>query len=210
MTDTSLVGRVLAIFGRGLDIQLYGHLELLARPTQNIDPKITQDTFQSHRDIFRHHCPGHDLRLKRILPKKLQALPTLEDVARRAGTSVATAGRALGGYGKVAQATRDRILVAARELNYYPNVLARSMKQRLGLTIGLIVGNICNSFFSTAVRAIESTVSRHGYKVIVCNTDESTEMELIYARALMELRVDGIIVSPTANENGEVSWPSGK
>jgi len=129
MTDTSLVGRVLAIFGRGLDIQLYGHLELLARPTQNIDPKITQDTFQSHRDIFRHHCPGHDLRLKRILPKKLQALPTLEDVARRAGTSVATAGRALGGYGKVAPVTRDRILGAARELNYYANAVARSIKQ---------------------------------------------------------------------------------
>ena len=105
----------------------------------------------------------------------------------------------------MAPATRDRILVAARELNYYPNVLARSMKQRSGLTIGLIVGNICNSFFSTVVRAIESTVFRHGYKVIVCNTDESIEMELIHARALMEHRVDGIIVSPTANEKGEVS-----
>src|ERR1700730_7383245 len=48
MTDTSLVGRVLAIFGRGLGIQLYGHLELLTRPTQNIDQKITQDNFHSH------------------------------------------------------------------------------------------------------------------------------------------------------------------
>jgi DNA-binding LacI/PurR family transcriptional regulator len=55
------------------------------------------------------------------------------------------------------------------------------------------------------VRAIESTVLRHGYKVIVCNTDESVEMELVHARALMEHRVDGIIVSPTANEKGEVS-----
>jgi hypothetical protein len=45
MTDTSLVGRVLAIFGRGLGIQLYGHLELLAGPTQNIDQKITQKNF---------------------------------------------------------------------------------------------------------------------------------------------------------------------
>jgi DNA-binding LacI/PurR family transcriptional regulator len=135
----------------------------------------------------------------------MQALPTLEDVAQRAGTSVATAGRALGGYGKVAPATRDRILEAARELNYYANALARSMKQGSGLTIGLIVGNICNSFFSTVVRAIESTVIRHGYKVIVCNTDESIEMELIHARELMEHRVDGIIVSPTANEKGEVS-----
>jgi LacI family transcriptional regulator len=104
----------------------------------------------------------------------MQALPTLE------GTSVATAGRALGGYGKVAPVTRDRILGAARELNYYANALARSMKQRSGLTIGLIVGNICNSFFSTVVRAIESTVIRHGYKVIVCNTVTSVGPEKRY------------------------------
>jgi DNA-binding LacI/PurR family transcriptional regulator len=83
----------------------------------------------------------------------MQALSTLEDVARRAGTSVATAGRALGGYGKVAPVTRDRIVGAARELNYYANALARSMKQRSGLTIGF-----------------ESAFFRHGYKVIVCNT----------------------------------------
>jgi DNA-binding LacI/PurR family transcriptional regulator len=92
------------------------------------------------------------------------------------------------------------VLAAARELNYYANAVARSMKQRSSLTIGLIIGTICNSFFSTVVRAIESTVLRHGYKVIVCNTDENIEMELIHARALMEHRVDGIIVSPTANE----------
>jgi LacI family transcriptional regulator len=85
------------------------------------------------------------------------------------------------------------------------NAVAHSRTQGSSLTIGLIVGNICNSFFSTVVRAIESTVLRHGYKVIVCNTDESIEMELIHARALMEHRVDGIIVSPTANEKGEVS-----
>ena len=73
------------------------------------------------------------------------------------------------------------------------------------LTIGLIVGNICNAFFSTMVRAIESTVLQYGYKVIVCNTDESIEMDLIHARELMEHGVNGIIVSTTANEKGEVS-----
>jgi hypothetical protein len=52
MTDTSLVGRVLAIFGWGLGIQLYGHLQLLVRPMQNIDQKIAQDNFQSHTNKF--------------------------------------------------------------------------------------------------------------------------------------------------------------
>jgi DNA-binding LacI/PurR family transcriptional regulator len=130
---------------------------------------------------------------------------TLDDVAKRAGTSVATAGRALGGYGKVAAATRERVLKAARQLRYRPNALARSMKQRSSLTIGVIVGNVCNPFFSVVLRAIEDTVGGHGYQVIMCNTDESIEKELAHARALLEHRVDGIILSPTAGENGEAS-----
>ena len=83
----------------------------------------------------------------------MRTLAILEDVAQRAGTSIATAGRALGGYGKVAPATRDRVVAAARQLNYHPNALARSMKQRSTFTIGLIIGNICNSFFARIVRA---------------------------------------------------------
>ena len=134
----------------------------------------------------------------------MQALATLEDVAQRAGTSVATAGRALGGYGKVAAETRDRVVAAARQLNYHPNALARSIKQRSTSTIGLIIGNICNSFFARIVRAVETTVMRYGCKVIVCDTDERIENELDHARTLLEHRVDGIIVSPTASETGEL------
>jgi LacI family transcriptional regulator len=135
----------------------------------------------------------------------MRTLATLEDVAQRAGTSVATAGRALGGYGKVAAATRDHVITAARQLNYHPNALARSMKQRSTFTIGLIVANICNSFFARIVRAVETAVLRNGSKVIVCDTDESIENELDHARRLLELRVDGIIVSPTASETGAMS-----
>src|ERR1700761_5923724 len=98
----------------------------------------------------------------------MQTLATLEDVAQRAGTSVATAGRALGVYGKVAAETRDRVVAAARQLNYHPNALARGMKQRSTFTIGLIIGNICNPFFARIVRAVATTVSRNGYRVIVC------------------------------------------
>jgi DNA-binding LacI/PurR family transcriptional regulator len=135
----------------------------------------------------------------------MRTLATLDDVAQRAGISVATAGRALGGYGKVAVATRDRVLAAAQELNYHPNALARSMKQRSTFTIGLIVGNICNSFFAQIVRAVATAVWRNGYKVIVCDTNENIETELDHAKKLLELRVDGIIVAPTASETGSLS-----
>ena len=128
---------------------------------------------------------------------------TLQDVARHAGTSVATAGRALGGYGKVSALTRKRVLETASKLNYHPNAIARGMKQRSSSTIGIIIGDICSSFFSTVVRAIEAAVMPHGYKVIVCNSDENIEKELMHAKGLFEHRVDGLIVATTIGEDGK-------
>lgn len=123
--------------------------------------------------------------------------PTLEDVAAHVNLSVATVGRALGGYGSVSPKAKALILRAAKELNYHPNAVARGMKEQRTKTIGLIVGNIMNPFFSTIVRAVEDTVSRHGFNLIVCNTDEDPQKELAQARMLFERRVDGLIVSPT-------------
>ena len=128
---------------------------------------------------------------------------TLQDVAQHAGTSVATAGRALGGYGKVSSSTRKRVLDTASKLNYHPNAIARGMKQRSSSTIGIIIGDICSSFFSTIVRAIEAAVMPHGYKVIVCNSDENIEKELMHAKGLFEHRVDGLIVATTIGEDGK-------
>lgn len=123
--------------------------------------------------------------------------PTIEDVANHVGLSVATVGRALGGYGRVSTATRERVARAARELNYHPNTIARGMKEQRTRTVGLIVGNIINPFFSTIVRAVEDTVSRYNLNVIVCNTDEDPRKELAHAKTLFERRVDGLIVSST-------------
>lgn len=123
--------------------------------------------------------------------------PTIEDVANHVELSVATVGRALGGYGRVSTSTRERVLQAARELNYHPNTIARGMKEQRTRTIGLIVGNITNPFFSTIVRAVEDTVSRYNLNVIVCNTDEDPQKELAHAKTLFERRVDGLIVSST-------------
>ncbi len=133
--------------------------------------------------------------------RKVQRAATLEDVAKHAKLSVATTGRALGGYGRVSVATKAKAQQAAQELNYHPNAIARGMKAQRTHTIGLIVGNILNPFFSIIVRAVEDTVSRQGFNVIVCNTDEDPEKELAHAKMLFERRVDGLIVSPTIFDN---------
>jgi LacI family transcriptional regulator, galactose operon repressor len=135
-------------------------------------------------------------------PKGKQQLATLQDVARHAGISVAAAGRALGNYGRVSSQTRRLALKAARYLNYYPNRVARGMKQRSTFTVGLIVGNICNPFFSTIVRAVEATLFKHDYNLIVCDSDEDINKEMSHAQVLFQRRVDGMIVSPTASQEG--------
>jgi LacI family transcriptional regulator len=134
--------------------------------------------------------------------KHKQHLATLEDVARHAGISVAAAGRALGNYGRVSSQTRHLALKAARYLNYYPNVVARGMKKRSTFTVGLIVGNICNPFFSTIVRAVEASLSNRDYNLIVCDSDEDIDKEMSHAQVLLQRRVDGMIVSPTASQEG--------
>jgi LacI family transcriptional regulator len=137
--------------------------------------------------------------------KGKQQLATLEDVARHAGISVATAGRALGNYGRVSAQTRNLVLKAARDLNYQPNALARGMKRRSTSTVGLIVGNICNPFFSTIVRAVEGTLIKRGYNLIVCDSDEDISKEGSHIQVLFQRRVDGLIVSPTASPDGSSS-----
>jgi LacI family transcriptional regulator, galactose operon repressor len=135
-------------------------------------------------------------------PKGKQQLATLADVARHAGISVAAAGRALGNYGRVSSKTRSLALKAARDLNYHPNRVARGMKKRSTLTVGLIVGNICNPFFSTIVRAVEATLIKRDYNLIVCDSDEDISKEISHAHVLFQRRVDGMIVSPTASPEG--------
>lgn len=138
-------------------------------------------------------------------PKAKQQLATLEDVARHAGISVATAGRALGNYGRVSTKTRNLVLRAARDLNYHVNALAQGMKRRSTFTVGLIVGNICNPFFSTIVRAVEATLIKRGYNLIVCDSDEDIGKEINHIQVLFQRRVDGMIISPTASPDGIAS-----
>lgn len=122
----------------------------------------------------------------------------LIDVARLAAVSRATAARALGGYGLVGEETRERVISAARELNYSANVVARAMRAGKTLTIGVVIADISNSFFSYATRAIIDTAARAGYQTLVINTDDDPEKEIDAVRVLIEKRVDGLIVVPSS------------
>ncbi|OLP58835.1 LacI family transcriptional regulator [Xaviernesmea oryzae] len=121
---------------------------------------------------------------------------TVADVAREAGVSKATAARVLGGYGTVSEKVRVAVMAAAEALDYRPNELARSMTTGRSGTIGVIVGDIENPFFSLAVRGITDVARQAGFTVVLVNSSEDARNEEAALRTLLAKRVDGLIVSP--------------
>ncbi|NUW44049.1 LacI family DNA-binding transcriptional regulator [Nonomuraea rhodomycinica] len=124
-------------------------------------------------------------------------MPSIEIVAKEAGVSTATAGRALGGYGSVSRKSREAVLAAAERLGYRPNSLARSMITGLTHTLGVLVPDIENPFFSRALRGIADAAHERGWEVLLVNTDEDLALERKALSVLTERRVDGLVVAPT-------------
>src|SRR5438445_1804560 len=128
---------------------------------------------------------------------------TVSDVAREAKISKATAARVLGGYGRVSKTVRAAVLEAAKALDYRPNELARSMTTGRSGSIGVIVGDIENPFFSLAVRGISDVARLSGINVILANSGAEVEAEKSAIRVLMAKQVDGLIVTPA--QTGDIA-----
>ncbi|MBB3947453.1 MULTISPECIES: LacI family DNA-binding transcriptional regulator [Rhizobium/Agrobacterium group] len=131
--------------------------------------------------------------------ERVGSQPTIDDVARVAGVSRATAARVLGSYGYVGADTRKKVFAAAKKLAYQPNQLARSMATGRSKTIGVVIADIENLYFARAIRAITDTASAKGFAVILATTDEDIALEREAVRVLLSKRVDGLIVSPTSS-----------
>jgi LacI family transcriptional regulator len=129
-------------------------------------------------------------------------VPTIPDVARLAGVSSATAARALGGYGSVSAAARAKVLAAAEEVGYRVNGVARSMITGRTMTLGVVVGDIENDFFSRAVRGFTDVADPAGFATIIASTDESLDNERAAVRVFVERRVDGLLVAPASMQDG--------
>jgi LacI family transcriptional regulator len=122
----------------------------------------------------------------------------IRDVAARAGVSVATVSRVLNDSPKVSEETRAKVRTAMRELRYRPNAVARSLRTDATRTLGLIIGDILNPFFAALARAVEDEARTAGYTVVIGNADERPEQQDHYVRTLLEERVDGLLICPTA------------
>lgn len=121
----------------------------------------------------------------------------MRDLARHCGVSTATVSRALTGKDYIRKELREQICAAARELGYRPNLVARNLRSNRSTTIGLVVADVQNPYFTRICRAVEDEAMRRGYAVFLCNTDEDPAKEEIYLRHLIDENVAGIILSPT-------------
>ncbi|WP_309130647.1 LacI family DNA-binding transcriptional regulator [Brevibacterium sp.] len=122
---------------------------------------------------------------------------TVADVAAAAGVSKAQAARALGSYGQVSQAVRDKVQKAAKDLGFRRNRLAATMTTGRSNILGVVVSEIENPHFGLAVRGMSDTARAAGYDLMLLNTDENVEAEVDAVRVLTEKQVDGLIVTPS-------------
>ena len=118
---------------------------------------------------------------------------TMRDISKKAGVSVTTVSHVINETRIVSDELRLRVLSAMEELRYRPNALARSLRRGETTTIGLIVPNNANPFFSEIARGIEDTTYKEGYSLILCNSDDDVSRELRYTRTLIDNQADGII-----------------
>lgn len=121
--------------------------------------------------------------------------PTSQDVAKKAGVSVATVSRVLNGSPHVSQRVRHKVLSAVKELNYQPNRTAQRLRGARSRVIGLIISDIQNPFFTSVVRGIEDIAYQHGYSLVLCNSDEDSEKEKLYVNVMRSEEVAGVILA---------------
>ena len=119
---------------------------------------------------------------------------TMADVARTAGVSQMTVSRVVNGKGDVSEATRQHVLDVIERLGYRPSGIARGLATQRTGTLGLVVPDVANPFFSDVARGVEHVAHAEGYNVFLCNTEEDAERELDVLRSLEEKRVDGLVL----------------
>jgi DNA-binding LacI/PurR family transcriptional regulator len=128
---------------------------------------------------------------------------TIKDIAKVLGLSTSTVSRALRDSYEISTATKKIVLQYAKEINYRPNPIALSLKSKRSRTIGIIVSEIANSFFSQVINGIESVAIAQNYNVLISQTKENLVKENEVINYMCSRSVDGIIISVSSETNDD-------
>lgn len=118
---------------------------------------------------------------------------TIYDVAREADVSMATVSRVVNGNANVKPATRKKVLDVIEKLDYRPNAVARGLASKKTTTVGVIVPDVTNMYFSSLARGIDDVATMYKYNIILTNSDSNSEKEIKVLNTLLSKQVDGIV-----------------
>jgi LacI family transcriptional regulator len=138
------------------------------------------------------------------MPGRSTRLTSLADVAARAGVSITTASRVLSGSRHpVAEATRAKVLAAASELDFEPNLLARGLVMQRTHIVGVLVHDLRDEFYARILRGIEDVAFANDFSIVVCETDRDPDKEIAYVRRLRSQRADAVIYAGSSAADAE-------
>jgi DNA-binding LacI/PurR family transcriptional regulator len=126
--------------------------------------------------------------------------PTIYDVAREAGVSIATVSKVINKAGRISDKTRQRVYKIMDDLNYQPSVVASALTGKRTNTLGLLIPDLANPFFAEIARSIEDRAQELGYSVVMCSTDNNTNKERKYITLLRQKSIDGFIMASGVQE----------
>ncbi|HIR50345.1 MAG TPA: LacI family DNA-binding transcriptional regulator [Candidatus Avoscillospira avicola] len=128
-------------------------------------------------------------------------MPTLNDIAQRAGVSTSSASRAFREGTSITPEVRERVLQAARELGYTPNLLARSLKSSRSNLIGVDVCNIENPFYALIIKSMENELKKHGYQLVLSYSNGDPKVERKNLELFVGMQAMGVVFMPLARKN---------
>jgi len=123
------------------------------------------------------------------------AIITIKDIAKELKLSPSTVSRALRDHPDISRPTKNRVISLAQKLDYHPDTIAQSLQTKKTKSIGVIVPEIKQPFFASVINGIEEVAYAAGYTIIVCQSNETFEREVLYTRTLLSHRVAGLLVS---------------
>ena len=129
--------------------------------------------------------------------------PTLRHIAEQLGVSTATVSLAMRDNERISQSTRDRVKAALVEFGYVYGRSAASLRTSKTHTVGVILNNVSDPFFSSLLASLEDALASAGRTVFLCNTSESCERQTDFIRKMAEYNADGIIVTPAIGSTPE-------
>jgi LacI family transcriptional regulator len=131
-------------------------------------------------------------------------MPTIQDVAKRAGVSIGTVSRVLNNSTSVRPHTREAVQQAIADLQYVPSALARGLRGKPANSVALIISDVANPFFAALTRGVEDVVAGHGYTLVLGNADRGREKQRQYTERLLGAGVKGMIVAPAQGTSGDL------